>query len=344
MPRKNKDDYNQYMRDYRRDKTKQKKEQTMEEYKEDKEKSEMKSDGTAQEVLSEVGKELYKTARNVTKNPVTEEEDPLFKILDKVEKYSPIIMKLFSGFSDAAKSFQATMGQQRQPMQQQHMGVQAPEGWINSPPMERLKRKYDGTGWYEKGLAYEQAKNGVPMYSQPIQVTRRDQTKNDPLDAPAPQSMRELSKKYGESEWDSTDAATPALPERKPEEEKPITQKEQKELKEEMMTNDDKLREISKTLNEDAKRYIMMGIDYLKKLDMETFKSKVNELDKLFEKFAPLAQMLMPIHLKEAVRQTPSSDLLMIAKEQMPDKYKYLEDNNKLDNLTQMFEKFKGMI
>ena len=321
MPRKNKEEYNQYMRNYMKKKSRENRGESPIEG--DFNPSES-ADGKPTLNINKAG-DLIKQTQDLLKNKGSEtEDDPILKAIDKYGKYIPLAMKFFEGIKGSVGDFNK---------QDQAPKLQAPAGWLNSTPMQRLGWKYTRADWTAAGEAYDRAVESG--YTNP-------QVNIDHVDpnyvAPAPQDLRSLARKYPEAPL-VNDTPKPAPVEEKPKE-KPVEQKPEEKKMEEDQAKENQL--ISE-LQQDNLKYINMGAEFINDLKDQEFSDHLKNVDDLVEKAKPFIS-IVPIHVKGMILQTSKDDLKDLFKEKCPDKFKILEKEKSTKKILDLFEALKKII
>ena len=287
------------------------------------------------DLKSKTALEILEKVKKGTKDPISEEEDPVLKYIEKAMKYLPIIMEAFKGFNMASQNFQAS----RQP---QRPSIQPPDGWESMSPIQRLGRKYSAPDWYEAGERWESYKE-TGQISQ-INTGYVDPTYNQAVaQRQQAQNLRDLQQRHPEP---------PLIKQNEPQQERPPEQEpdfiEKAKQKQGIETGQDKPQGeettmIINALREDNNKYVEMAFNYLAGLEMEQFKEYVKNIDKLKPKFSML-NMLLPFQTKEMIKNTSSEEFVSIFKEKSPDKYKWLQEEKKVPQLKKLFEELKEML
>jgi len=339
MPRKNKEEYNKYMKDYMKDRNK-KPSGKFDDF-----------DGTNKEILNINGdatKQLITIGKDIFKDPKTGKPDKIMSYIEQASKYLPLALKFAEGFLVNMKDFNARNPKQ---IQQSQPEMKAPEGWEHVSPMEKLKYKYSRPAWYEAGLEWDNFKqSGVmnpqintdyvdPYYSQPRrgQPIHHDQQVN---------SLADLSKKHAEppliNDQQSAINNEDNVQRHDPKLEAVIKEKQSrnKEVKKVESNEDD---EIIKALKEDNARYIQLALNFLSNMELKEFKNKINSLDQEVKKIEPFVDLL-PIQLREMLKKTPDQELIAIFKSSCADKYDWCTKNNHLEKIVKMFNDLKSKI
>jgi len=274
-----------------------------------------------EKVVDEIKKEfnlsdpLIREGMEVIKTKAEEKGDTevtrLINTIEKYEKYVPIVLQFAQGFIQ-------TLNQRKQQVQPQ--GIQPPEGWIGMSNMQRLAYKYKDPAWYEAGERYEASKVGgivdIPRQNYEVQqpISRNRQ----------PQNLTELSSKY---------------PEPLPVNDSPPQQSRQNhDMSHD--NNDNKKGEDMNTLvaalQSDNAKYIEMGIEQLNALKNKEFEKYLNNPEPLYQKLK-MFKILIPIHLKEMLLQTPFEQVMEIIKSKCPKKYAWIEKNNRQKDINDIY-------
>lgn len=336
MPRKSKEEYNEYMKGYMQKRYQDKKGLKVLHNTDDTNKPELDFQGKASEDIIKLSKEVFKDKE-------TGEPDKIIMYIEKAVEYLPLAMKFINGFAENMKAFNA----QNPKQVTEEQTIQPPEGWVGASPMEKLKYKYNRPSWYEAGLRYDEYKE-TGLINPQININHVDKTYTPPQsrrptplpESSEPKSLNDLSKKYGESKpepiIDSPEMHDPKL-------EKVVQDKQKKSLTKDKSTGDTKMEDITNALNQDNLKYIQMAINFLGNMPMPEFKSKIDKLDELLEKNKFMIALL-PIHLKELLINTPDEELLNMFKQNCADKYNWCKKNKHMDKLVELFTKLKSML
>jgi len=316
MPRKNKEEYNDYMRNYMKKKNRENRGQPALEG--DFDPSSASNDKPTLNI-NKAG-DLIKQTQDLLRNKNSEtEEDPILKAIDKYGKYIPLAMKFFEGMKGSIGDFNK---QDKTPK------LQAPQGWLNATPMQKLGWKYSRAEWCAAGEAYDAAVE--TGYTNPQVNT----TYVDPTYTAPPQDLRSLARKYPEAPL-VNEAPAPA-----PIEEKPKVEQHDDQEKPKVEQHDDQL---IQELQQDNLKYITLGSDFINELTDLEFKDHLKNIDDLVEKAKPFIE-LIPIHVKGMIIQTSKTDLESLFKEKCPDKFKIIEKEKLSKKLLELFEKLQKII
>ena len=324
MPRKDKGEYNEYMRNYMKKRQRELKGQPI--LDNDYNPSSVTNDKPTLDLNSAAG--LVKQTRELLKsekgNPEAE-DDPVLKMIDKYGKYVPLVIQFFQGFQAAAKDFQQTQKPQQQ--------IQAPAGWLSMSPMQKLGYKYTRPEWYAAGEAYDVAVETGNMNPQ-INTSYVDPTYR----SAEPQNLQQLSRKYPEP---------PPVKDETPIQEVAKTEEIKKE---EIVKKDQDLSEVPTQQNEivaelqaDNRKYIQMGIDYINRMSDEDFKKNIDDIDSLVEKGKPFIPFI-PVHVKAMIMQSKKEEIEEIFKNGCPQKYAILQKSKKVKKLLDLFEALKKLL
>jgi len=352
LPRKNPEEYKAYMKNYMRERyAKQKAEKTLL----GKPKMEKDDFNVTETAISNVGKEtldlkgkatteLMAIAKKVSKDLDTDEEDPVFKTIEKVMKYAPIITELFKGFSQAAGNFKAT---QIQPQQKQVQTMQAPDGWETMTGLQKMNYKYTRPDWYAAGERWDNYKATGGATTTPINTNYIDSTYSQPAATQEARTLAELANKH--PDLPPANDSTPQIVEqeeqpeqvkqKKPEFVKNRVKEPEPSQKEKDSQNQES--ELINAMKQDNNKYIEMAFNYIKGMKIEDFADSVNNIESFKPKFSML-QMLLPVQTKEMLKATPSEELIGILKEKCPDHHKWLKDNKKINEMKKVFEELKA--
>ena len=315
--------------------------------------------------MTVMDKKILKHLKDLGVNSMKDEEGKLDKTMETILKYGPLVGELVKGFLGAAKQNQT---QNQEPKPSMVNLPQAPPEWLNMSPMERLSKKYTRPDWYAAGEKYEEEMLMIPQPELNNQVsmqgtsqTGTQQPKRETLASlarkhPEPPPVRQQSeeemileaKRLEQQENIIVPEAKTEVPERKDFSEvvkenqernqalannKPI-----EETKEpiKMIPED----EIKTAIQQENDRYVGMAIKYLNELDMDKFKEAVRDPEYILNKLKPLVDFL-PTALRGALKTTEKEGIKRLLKGECSEKYKWLEENNKVDNVLDMFETLK---
>ena len=315
MPLKDKQEYNEYMKSKMkqyRDKTHVSNPQKKEDDFNPSEKAVLDLNSAAN-IVTET-KNLLKTENSQA------DDDPILKAIEKYSKYLPLVMQFVQGFQQATAA--------HQPAQQQQQGLQPPVGWLGLTPIQRMAYKYSRAEWYEAGEKYEEwIANGQMNpsintgYVDPTYDPRREIRKPIPVNNAEPQSLAQLSKKYGEPPRINNDVPQQVAVEQKPAE-------------------PPKEEQIIKAMQDDNAKYLKMGIDYLNKIPMESFKIYIATIDTLIQQ-AKGFKDLLPVHVKAMIQQTSADEMIDIFKQGCAEKYSYVEKQDKINKIKELYDAMK---
>ena len=298
-----------------------------------------------QESLDLKGKattELMALAKKASKDSDTDEEDPVFKTIEKVMKYAPIITELFKGFSAAAGNFKAT---QVQPQQQARPSIQPPDGWGSMTGLQRMAKKYSRPDWYAAGERWENYKETGGAGITVVNPSYVDSTYSQPAAQQEARTLAELSRKHPEPPAVSDarqveqEEQVPQEEQAKPEFVKQRVKEPEPSQKEQETINAEQ--ELINAMRQDNNKYIEMAFNYIKGMKIEDFANSVNNIESFKPKFSML-QMLLPVQTKEMLKATPSKELIQTLKERCPEHHKWLKDNKKIKEMEKVFEELKA--
>lgn len=366
MPRKNKEEYNEYMRNYMKKKSRAIAGKPLMDDDYDASSIDGKPTFDLNSVNKATGalKEVF-----AKKGESSTEDDPVLKTIEKYAKYIPLVLQFMEGFKTAAKDSQMFSGQGKT----QDNTPKAPAGWLDMGAMEKLRFKYSRPEWYAAGLQYDEyVQTGqvnpqvntsyVDASYDDAAARRREQMAQrqriaSGQDGTNPQSLRELSKKYPEPPLASdsppmeSNLNTASQPQQHDQEKSSLAHTEDLRTSDgtsknaEQQTEEKKSEEteLVKELQLDNARYIQMGVSYLNSLPMEKFKEHIKNIDGLVAKAKPFVP-LIPIQVKSMLQITPATEIEEIVKAQCPEKYEWLKKNKKITKLLELFEKLKKEI
>jgi len=333
MPRKNKEEYNEYMRNYVKKARQEKAGKPVFEDDFD------PSTASGKPVLN-INKtsDLIKQTEDLLRNKGSEtESDPILKAIDKYGKYVPLVMQFIQGLQGSMQQYNKKDLTPK---------IQPPEGWLNMSPMQKLNYKYSRSEWYAAGEAYDAAIESGYMNPQ-INASYVDPT----YTAPAPQDLRSLARKYPEppmandSQVINTPVQSPAND--KAGDQRPVQQANGNQSSNAENSEKEKLstekEAIVAELQQDNLKYINLGADFINRLSDQQFKDHLKNIEALIEKAKPFIP-LIPIQVKGMIIQTSKEDLEALFKEKCPEKYAMVVKSKKVKELLEMFEKLKESV
>jgi len=351
MSLKDPEAYKEYMKKYMRERyNKQKLEKKLKENpkmsEDDFNVTEMITSSKGKESIDLKGKAvttLLDVAKKSSKDDTTDDEDPIFKTIERIMKYAPVITELFKGFSAAAVNFKSTQA----PPQQQQKQLQAPDGWESMSALQRMSKKYTRPEWYALGERYDTIKATGGSGVTAINTNYVDSTYNQPVAQREAQTLAELSRKHPElpqqvEQAQQAEHSEQAEPEQQVEQKKPEfvkqrlkkTQDTKEELELQAQT------ELINKMRQDNNKYITMAFNYLKGMSIEDFANNINNVESLKTKFNTM-KMFLPVQTKEMLKATSYNELLETLKEKDKVKYDWLQDNKKVSELGKIFEDIK---
>jgi len=342
MPRKNKEEYNDYMRNYMKKRTREKKGQPILDNDFDPSSA---SEGKPVLEINKTG-DLVKQTQDLLKNKGSDSDvgdDPILKVIDKYGKYVPLVMKFIEGLQGSMKQYNKKDLTPK---------IQPPEGWLNSTPMQKLGWKYTRSDWYAAGERYDQAIESG--YTNPqVNISNVDSNYSDPQ----PQNLRQLARKYPEAPLVSDSAPSQNLNTSQPKEKneksgdsQPVQSvngdqssniKNSEKEKEKEQSNQAK--DIVAELQADNVKYIELGADFINGLTDEEFKNYLKNIDDLIEKSKPFIPLL-PVQVKGMIIQTTKEDLETLFKEKCPEKFKVVQTQKQKNKLLELFESLQKII
>lgn len=331
MPRKKKEEYNEYMRNYMKKKNRENKGQPV--FDGDFDPSSI-SDGKPVLNINKT-KDLIKQTEELLKNKGSEtESDPILKAIDKYGKYVPLVVEFLKGLQGSVSQYNKKDLTPK---------IQPPEGWLIMTPMQKLNYKYSRADWYAAGEAYDIAIETGSMNPH-INTSYVDPNYS------APQNLQSLSRKYPEAPLvnNSPPQNLKELPN------VPVDEEENKRLPEQDNRNkssdtenseekEKQETQIISELQQDNLKYINLGADFVNKLKDEEFKNHLKNIDALIEKAKPFIP-LIPIQVKGMIVQTSKEDLEALFKEKCPKKYEMIVKSKKVKKLLELFDKLKKEI
>ena len=340
MPRKDKEEYNAYMKEYMRKKraSKRKKKEAGDMAKN----ADSDPEDFSAVTLEDVQKGIS-VAKQATKDKDTGEVDGVLEVLDKVAKFAPLAEKLIEGFTSAAKAWKPPAPQVVHPVQQ---GPVAPPGWNQMSGLQRLNMKYKNPEWYKQGEMYEAGVgpgnvHNVDPYYQVSQARGVEQSQGG-----EPRTLKELAAKHPDPP--PVNEEVPMAKEQKPH--KTIEDiKKEREANEatakpaepvEPAEPDNQESSVVEALQRDNARYVQMAVDFLKDMEMQTFKDYVANIDKLIETGKQM-KALLPIHVRDMILNSPPDDIKRLFEEHCPDKYAWTEEQKLTEKLLEKYSEIQ---
>ena len=320
MPRKNPDEYREYMKNYMRKKYYEK-EPSVEKVNATVEKLTDIEKGTKSvtdkaRILSDLAKEFGNK-----ESEGMQSIDKIDKWINLAEKYAPLILQAVKGFADRNAELQT----QQANIKDVNVGTPAPTGWVSMSPMERLSRKYEADGsisnWYTQGEMYENESSYKPPQLQQPQQQAQVQQK--------PQSLEELAKQYPEP---------PLIKDSEPVKEQP-KQEEVKKVNNMQENINNETKALIEQLRQDNEQYLIMAFDYVNKMDNEQLKKHIEDktLLELLDKY----KMLIPTQTKQMLITIDDPYLINLLKLKCKDKYDFVEKEKLLDNVKELFKELQ---
>ena len=313
MPRKRKEEYNEYMRNYMKKKNRENKGVT----------PVLDNDFNPSAAVN-IGKpvlninsasELVKQTQELLKNKGSDtEDDPILKAINRYGKYVPLVMEFIKGLQGSISQYNK---------QDLTPKIQPPAGWLNMTAIQKLNYKYSRSEWYAAGEAYDLAMETGNMNPQ-INNNYVDPTYS------APQNLQQLARKYPEAPMASNAPPTPAPVAPTPTS-APVN------------TPSGAENPIVAELQQDNLKYINLGAEFVNRQTDEQFLDHLKNIDALVEKAKPFIP-LIPVQVKGMIIQTTKEDLQTLFKEKCPAKYALIEKEKKTKKLLEIFESFKNSI
>jgi len=337
MPRKDKEKYNEYMRNYMLKKNRELKGKPV--LDDDYNPSQDVADKPTLDLNSatDLVKKTQELLKSEKGNPDAD-DDPVLKAINKYGKYIPIAMEFFKGFQAAAADFKQKDQANQAPK------IQAPDGWLHMTPMQKLGLKYSRSEWYAAGEAYDAAVesgNFNPMIN-PNYVDKTYQQ---------PQNLQALARKYPEppmvSDSQPLNTPAPSPTNDKSGDQKPVQQVDGNKSSDVENSEKEKLptekEALVAELQEDNRKYIQMGINYINGMSDADFKKNLNDIDSLVIKAKPFIPFI-PVHVKAMIVQSKKEELEEIFKNGCPQKYKIVVTSKKLKKLLDLFEGLQKLL
>jgi len=342
MPLKNKEEYNTYMRNHMRKKSR---ENTGKPLLNNDFDPSSAAEGKPILEISKTG-DLIKQTQELLKTSKTDpeaKEDPIIQAIDKYGKYIPLVLNFLKGFQGSVAQYNK---QDKTPK------LQAPDGWLNATPMQKLGLKYSRSEWYAAGERYDAAVE-LGHTNPQVDISHVDPNYSTDSSNPKPQNLRQLAKKYPEAPI--VQDSPPQTP--------PQTQqvdlknenngKESKAIGNKSLKKEDKIEtlpvenhaedKIITELQQDNAKYLNLGAEYINGLKDEEFKNHLKNIDDLIEKSKPFIPLL-PVQVKGMILQTSKKDLEALFEEKCLEKYKIVVKEKLIKKLLELFEKLKDSI
>ena len=96
-------------------------------------------------------------------------------------------------------------------------------------------------------------------------------------------------------------------------------------------------------MDEDSKQKIGMAITFIKNMDNEEFREKIKNKEDLAGKYKSFL-MFLPAQYKTLISNLDIESIKDILKEEVPDKYEIIEENDAWDFLNSQFKELKKAI
>jgi len=331
MPRKVKEEYNEYMNNYMNKRYNKQKQEKL---------KNMKIEAPAEKIDLRVGNgkefgvnDIATTGKAVTQlarefGDLKEEDkqyiDKIEKYITLGEKYLPLVLKFVEGFTTRLQD----QSQQTQETQA-NLITPAPQGWDELSPMQRIGRKYQSDGsisaWYRQGEMHEEQKQLTP------QNTRQNPTPNlqqyTPPQAQEPTSLQELARKHPEPKAIDTEEIK-----------EPQEIKKQEEPKEN--ENMEEVNKLIQNLTKDNEIYLKTGFEYLNKMENKELEKHLEKgtMFEMIEKY----KMFIPTQTKTMIKNMEKEHVDKLLQDHAPEKYKYFKKKKLLEKVFEDFEKTKA--
>ena len=278
---------------------------------------------------------LLEAAKKSAKDPETDEEDPVFRAIEKGMKYIPVIAEIFKGFNDAAANFKQTQA----PPQQKKATMQPPSGWEAMSGLQRMSKKYSSPEWYAAGERWDQYRESgsVEGHTQTsVNTDYVDPSYDQATVHREAKTLAELRDKHPEPPIINDSEPQPQP--KKPSGERPDFVKDRIPDKEEKINQNV---ELINAMKEDNNKYVNLAFDFLGSMEKEKFIKSINDIEGLRKKFR-MFKGFIPVQTKEMLKATTTVELVSIFKQQCPDKYEILKELKKIDEFKDLFKELKG--
>jgi len=302
----------------------------------------------------------FKQALDGLKDIAGDDDDPVIKTINKFGKYLPLVFQFLQGFAQNAQANNAAQVQQlAQMQQQQRRGVPPPEGWINMTPLQRMARKYDGSGnltnWYQQGVLYDEQAAGFDEIGAAVRSNRpvamestyHGQRMAAQQNAERFKSMAEINRAADQEIWDKKEEAqdlskAKEVP-RKDGQPATINEAIQKEepVEEAEVKADEVLKQVGEKLMEDNQKYLGMVLEYFKSRPLKQFEDDLKNAEKTIKEFIDKWGWAIPFQTREAVKRTTFEELEKMLTDQDPEKHKMIVKKKLKPKLRKLWEELQ---
>jgi len=314
----------------------------------------VKKNNAEKEVLNtELNKTNMGQAITMIKDVIGDKDDPVVKAIDKYGKYVPLVTGFLQGFLQRAQEHQGS----QQKSQSRENTVEAPNGWNSLSPIQKLQRKYMPNGeesaWYRAGIAYDKDSQEhnveyAGVSHNPVAMKETIHGHNT-----AYRNMNDLAAASRNDVGENLASPAPEIIEAKVEakvERETISRNDEKPTHEADLPSD----HISKTVKDgivnqvvgETMNYMNLIVGYFKNRPIEQFKQDVDNAEQTVDKFFKGVGAFLPYQAKDIILTTTFKQLKDLVERESPEKIKYLEDENKLDQFEKLWkgiqEKIKG--
>lgn len=297
-------------------------------------------------------KDDFQTALNSLQD-VLGKEDPVAKAIDKYGKYIPLAFKFIEGFTESMRAHQMSAMQnnpnyQVSLQQANSQKVQPPPGWKEMSSMQRLDKKYDGTGeisqWYRAGEAYEAAKGAggqVQISYSPVPMERTVHGQKTAKTGGV--SMAELNRRAEQEQWDGAPAGVKEVPRKdgQPSTINEIAARKKAEQTGEEVAGVEKpeevLAQVGQELAEDQKMYLNIVIEYFKNRKIEDFEKDVENVEETSSKFEKTFLPILPMQVRHLIKNMAFEELEQALKDSDNNKYELLKKKRMIPKLKKMW-------
>lgn len=299
--------------------------------------------------------------KELTKDPLSGEEDKIILYIEKFAKYAPLVKEIISqiteGFKTAAEAARSNNPQQQQV--QQPRGAQPPPGWLEMAPLDKLKRKHSMSDWYNAGVAYDQFKiNGTQAvaavnYVDPTYTPRErkvaaafgdDVVQSERGIEPQKKDASGFLAKLKESGVVVTDNVDAELVSQTQSETTPSPSRETGTTQESEGSNSMENQQQIDPVTQKVQQELLKVIEYLNKLDEAKFREYCRNPKPLILLLTVYKSTMMDKVMVQALDQSTPEELYNIFVDACPIKLQIVQQEHALDTLMLIFSKLTGKI
>jgi hypothetical protein len=307
----------------------------------------------------------FKQALDGLKDIAGDDDDPVIKTINKYGKYLPLVFQFLQGFAQSAQANNAAQVQQMAQIQQQQQrrGVSAPDGWMNMTPLQRMARKYDGSGnetaWYRQGVLYDEQSSGFDDIGAAVRSNRPVAMENTyhgqrmaaQQNAERFKSMAEINRAAENEKWDDKKEEVGAqdlskareVPRKdgQPSSINEAIKKDDQPVAETEVKAEEVLKQVGDRLMEDNQKYLGMVLEYFKSRPLKQFEDDLKNAEKTIKEFIDKWGWAIPFQTREAVKRTTFEELEQMLTDQDPEKHKMIVKKKLKPKLRKLWEELQ---